>query len=383
MVKFFGKEACDLYIDRIKNAVRIANNDIGFQTIPRLSLRYLSNFKLELLDSLVSADYEKYRYKTVYPSKGTDIEKKALKDEDYHVLNENFKTKMLYRALAGSEGYAKCFVTAEYMFSILKEDNNLDYTSVVAGYLKSIEQLIYRIVMINVDKATEEDNYWIKGCYPKNRKDASYMSRKHPKTHRDQVRFLKKNTKYFDIEMGPLIWCLYDNDIYRVSDAGIEIIHDFLRRYSDECRNEHFHKDNIEDFNTVEKIRNNTHMLMYFLLGGCKLTGDPEEDKTALGFAHTSYDVLYKRIQSLPRSVSRFHIQFDNEIIRARRLFDQPDTVYDENGSFRSALSFVYEENYNEEREENGKADIIISAENMPRKMWYEVYGGEKFEIQW
>jgi len=49
---FFSDELYSIYISKVRKVVENANAEIGFQTIPRLSLRYLSSFKSELTEEL-------------------------------------------------------------------------------------------------------------------------------------------------------------------------------------------------------------------------------------------------------------------------------------------------------------------------------------------
>ena len=153
--EYFSELDCNLVIDKFKKAVKEANDDVGFETIPRLSLRYLSNFKQDI-DFMLA--HENYRDKQFMMLSDTDNAKNlsgiSLDEEDY--CDFNFMGNELYKSLLGNEGFAKCFVTAEYQYNVFRSGNSFDYTSVVCGYLKSIEQLIYKLLKINLDYPSNE-----------------------------------------------------------------------------------------------------------------------------------------------------------------------------------------------------------------------------------
>jgi hypothetical protein len=385
---YFPSDISALMLKDFRNAVKQANSDIGFQTIPRLSLRYLSEFKKELYDKITKKDFTKLRYKVLNPDSNLsqNYEKIVLDDTDYDVIEEYFKTNGLHKVLFGTHGFAKCFITAEYLYYIFKEGNSFDYTSVVSGYLKSVEQLVYEIVKINLLKCTRNDNFWIKGNYPKKKKDVDIMSRLNPITKMPQTLFIPENERYFDITLAPMIWFLFDNNRYRVSEDGGKHIHELLLRYSKECRNDHFHKDNIDCFSEVECIRNNTYLIIYFLLGGCEMSGNLEYNKMMLGAIDDTFDRIYKKVIEIPRSVRKFYIQFENrKKIAVRRLIEQDGVQYDEYGSVSdSVIKFVLEEKYTDTEEEpDMKEDIVISKNNIPEKMWFINHRGECVAIEW
>lgn len=382
----FSESIYELFMKIARSSVEKANQDIGFQTIPRFSLRYLSCVKDELELSLCEKDYSKLRYKTLDSSEKEYYEGMSFSVSDYALLDSNFKGEKLYRALTGTKGFAKCFLTAEYLYYIFKDGNYFDYTSVVSGYLKSVEQLIYEILDVNLLFVHESDNYWIKRGNKKIKWKAekrNHMLRSNPVTNKPQIRFLPQNKKYFDTTMVPMIWFLYDNDRYLVSADGRDTIHELLLRYSQECRNEHFHKENIEIFNEVKAIRNNTYLILYCLLGGCKLL-DRKESKKELGIIDKRYEQLYKRMIEISKSVRKFYIKFEGQEEKlAYRLIDQEKPKYDLYGFLvLSDIKFVSEKNYTDiENEGEMVPDIIIDRNNIPEKIWFVKYGGERVPI--
>ena len=385
---YFRDLDTNLLINKFKKAIKEANDDIGFDTIPKLSIRNLSNFKESFDLILKKQNYREMRFLTLPNHKNKeDYSCITFDDGDYKICDDSFLGEKLYKDLLGKEDFAKCFVTAEYLYNTLGQGNNFDYTSVVCGYLKAIEQLIYKLVKINLNYPSQ-DVLWIKAAgYPKNKENV----RKNPNGKgNNQVLFDKKNERYFNIELGSLIYFIYDNkNGWRLSNNGREIVFKFLRSFLQDCRNDHFHKDNINDFETVKIIRNNTIFLMYLLIGGYKLSGDADNDRKLLGIKDDTFDRLYKNVQNLPRGIRDFVLSFDgkNEI-KAFRCFNQEETKYDENGSVdASRLKFVKTNVFSNEAYCNAMEgltpdnELIIDKNNIPKYIAFKNGRGEIVEI--
>ena len=389
--KYLLKSEYELFLSKVIPAIEAANIEIGFETIPRLSLRNLSNFKEDVNVFLGNATFDQMRFQVLPGSK----EKKPLTGmtfsvNDYEIMNRNFQGRGLYKALLGTEGFAKCFITAEYQFQIFKQGHSFDYTSVVCGYLKAVEQLIYKLLSINLDFPSQ-DKLWIKrnnSRIPNTKYVQDVTVRQHPKTKRPQVVFEWDFKDYFDTTLTPMIWFLRENvNGWEISDEGQLTVHDFLLNFASECRNDHFHKDNIDDFGVVSHIRNNAILIIYLLLGGYKLTGDHQNDIKALGIYDDSFDRMYKKIQAIPRGVNKFVIYFDGqEPIKAYRYFMQEPTIYDDNGSVTaSKVRFIAVDKFESDEcdramhGEYQEREFTLRRDNIPTKISY--INGQQKEV--
>lgn len=394
--RYFTQEDYQSFIEMAIPAMERANAEIGFVTIPRLSLRYLSSFKMMTESMLRKMKYEDLYYQILPDTKcKDDLRLSRFDREDYAILNENFISNGLYKALIGNEGFAKCFVTAEYQYQVFKYGNNFDYTSVACGYLKFIEQLVYALTQIRLQHSNGE-NLWIKcrSLKKKQRKKLANVIRWNPdpKSNATQIPHKAEYEPFFDITLKPLVWFIHDDEHgWCISDNGRKVVHKFLLNFADECRNDHFHKDNIDAYNVVTCIRNNTLLLAYLLLGGYKLTGNHQEDITILGIADDSFDRLYKRVQELPRGVSKFIVCFDGkEPIKAYRHFVQDPTAYDENGSVAaSQIKFVAVDNFSGDEYDkvmqgkNPEKEFVLNHSNMPVQISYINGKNEEVLISW
>lgn len=392
--EYLTSEVYDSFVNKIKDAVDIANEEIGFQTIPNLSLRYLASFKEKLIEKLRLLNYSGMKYKVLDDldvRTSNRLEKIKLNKSDFDKIQNNFIKDNLYKALIGNEDFAKCFTTSEYLYNIFKEGNSVDYTAVVCGYFKSVEQLLYKVMQIELQNNNLKE-LWIKcNGYPQGKnKNKNYRINPNSKKKVWQIKFNKENEKYFNIELGSLIWFYNDSDICYISKNERQKIRKLLLQYNRECRNDHFHKNNIYSFQEVERIRNNTILMLFYIIGSCRLYGETSLNKVALGIEDDSFDRLYKKIMEIPKGID-LCFKFKNKARQCfHRLSNQDHTKYSDNGSMKkSTIKFITIEKYQTFREKNfqgykdTEADVVIDKNNIPEKVWFIKYNGEMVEITW
>lgn len=288
-----------------------------------------------------------------------------------------------------------CAAAFSYQYQVFKDGNSFDYTSVVCGYLKSIEQLVYKLTKIRLQYNDGKD-LWIKckSLRKKQREKLNAVIRQNPDPKSNATQILHKSDyePYFDITLNPLIWFIHDDESgWNISERGRAIVHKFFRNFVDECRNDYFHKDNIDVYEVVEHIRNNTLLLAYILLGGYRLTGDYQKDIEELGIAEDSFDRLYRKIQEIPRGISKFIVYFpEREPIKAYRHFNQGQTIYDKNGSVSSSqIRFVVVDRFSDDeynkamKNEYSNREFALKWNNVPIKVSYINGRNEEIFIKW
>ena len=117
------------------------------------------------------------------------------------------------------------------------------------------------------------------------------------------------------------------------------------------------------------------------------------ETRDRLGIISNEFDNLYAQLIRIPRGQYKFILEFNGEEkFKAIRLFDQPITEYDINGSVLSPVVFVKVDDYEIDSEESyqqlatecvdGKR-IEISKNNMPSRLWLYVRQDDIREINW
>ena len=139
---YFSTECYEYYVKETSRAISDSYKYVGLQTVSNLTLQSLPYF-IESEQSVVEAyPYSKKEYEInkalLYKAKqwyGCGI----ISDDDKKTIQNNFKKRFL--TMLGSEDHAQSFITSEYLYCTLKDNNHFDYTSIVSGYLKAIEQL--------------------------------------------------------------------------------------------------------------------------------------------------------------------------------------------------------------------------------------------------
>ena len=412
ILRYFSEEVYQEYICRVREAVKRANREIGFQTIPSLMVRYVSDFKTDFLKALCVMPLSTTRYRQ-FDEMGNITNKyyELLNEEDITKIEMRFYENSLCRSLIGDEKFARCFITSEYLYFTFKNKNmvSFDYSAVATGYFKSVELLLDKIREIWLD---DIDNYklWIDSAYSAKKlkdlrleKERDWKIIKKGKKEITKVRFTPKLKDFFSTEMGSLIWFLYYNSMgWYISDEGKKTIRECLLNYNRGCRNKHFHKDiiditNLESYEPIESIRTNTILCIYYLIGGCKLTHSICDDSTVLSVEDDSYDRLYKEINKLPRYITNFYLQFnDNDEVKVHRILVQNHkTEYDKSGRIISPIRFVIVNDFSDVALHDydsydkyyeivdSKPPFELSRDNLPRRAWMHNIVGEKVEIIW
>lgn len=381
-----SSEDVEFYISSVNDAIKYANSEIGFQTIPSFSTKYLNSFKNEVQNNIFSFPYKEKRY--------FDIKEKYYKglpttSDDHNIIQNNYFEKELYKIVCGDNGFSKCFITAEYLYTLTKNGGSFEYTSIVCGYLKSIEQLMYEIIKYKLENQNDNDEIlWIK-CVDKDK--YSDNVRKNPKSKKYQyyqIKFKKEFEDNFDISLGSLIYFFIDDiNGWNIQEIGKKAICRCFDDYRSICRNEHFHKDNIYCKKEADYIRDNTYMLIYYLLGAYNLKGSKEDILHYFNYADTSFDNFY-RIISSTHGIN-FVLEFENDKrINALRLINQPHTVYDKHGNINnSSIEFIELDEFKFRSEDeylnliSNSPKIIINKNNMPTRVWKHISKDKDFLI--
>lgn len=309
-MQFFTNEEYEHFLAVLKDAVSQAQHFIGMKTIPLLLPNNLLSFKDFVLLDFDENLIESRKYEFQNSSFALVISE--LGDNDVCAINKAFFDREYRTALKGHSDFAKSFITSEYLFRTTNEELEIDYTSVVVGYLKSVEQLLY-LIYTSAFQGRKGMEYWDSernynnycSYLRKNNRAIPTLSENNKKANPYiQGKYLYryyhfKKTGDKAPEFGELIYFLrYNDDLWNVSDSGKEFIFSCLDDYRNYCRNHHFHKDNIWSANycIVQRIRNNTFIVLYYLLGAFKLLDRTQSEQAQLGIESYSFNYLYQEI---------------------------------------------------------------------------------------
>ncbi len=389
---FLSENEYELFLKKAKEAIKEARRIIGLETIRVSAPTYMHIFKKS-----VQRDFDKIDLKnSVYHFIGRNkrIFDQTMKDliqessdsvTDIDRIQVKAITNKGYRILLGTEGFAKCFITSEYLFSLFKHGNySFEYTAVVCGYLKCMEQLLYKI-MQKLLKSRLYENASIKAGggfnYLKTNLKKETQRYREQGMDKKHVPFQESYESAFDITLTPLIALLEEiEEIWNITNHGKACILSWLKNYAANCRNEHFHKDNIMDIEEVKIIRDNTIELILLLMGSLNLPEGLDE----MGIYNETFDSLVDILQRNKAPIV-YYIQFEEEVIKAHRHFDEPVPEMNEDGNAENVeIMFARigntdeiwhdtKEAYDEWFEKTEK--IIISKEHIPTRIWYEKRG--------
>lgn len=270
--------------------------------------------------------------------------------EDYLVaLNNNFTDTELNTiknvavknvdVLLGSKDFARSFLSSEWYFNLQKQtERGLEQTAIVAGYLKSVEQFIYAIIVAHAKRGWE--------IFVRHRKHIDKDGKKkiYP--------FNEAYKESYDLTLGSFNKYMKDprNKFFTNYDDIQTKIMNFLEQYSMHTRNAYLHKDNIYTWTEIKEIRNQTYCVYYLLLGYLfinenvrtnlkKAVVSKTEDKDGLEYGNFSEWItsLMKYDDDIGYKIIYFKLQ-ENRFTRSHKLEILGMDAY-------SKGSFLFDEN--------------------------------------
>ncbi len=248
-----------------KKYVKKYNEDIrkliGYRTIIVPSESSLGKMKAEIMKELESTGFS------------SRLRKDGIYDDQVKKISHNFWNRGLSKAIIGNSAFAESFISSEWYYRTHTVSTALEQTAIVAGYLKSVEQLLYSLVCLSIGTGTSIKR--------KGSGKAVY------------IEFSEENTDEIDTSLGSIIgYTRHYSQLWDVNKYTKEYIIGKLNEYRQDYRNGYFHKDNITSTAEIEAIRNETLLMYYFLLGAFKIS-DPQ--KRLLGIEPVPVLILKKR----------------------------------------------------------------------------------------
>lgn len=232
--KHFGAEEYIRLVNYVNDFNEKATEIIGFQTIVTPTDKAIANFKSKIGVELVNRSYIEQIPDNIY-------------SKQIEILNHNYIERRLWRAMIGSSNFALSFITSEWYYSIYQLTENLDLTPVVAGYLKSIEQLLFAIIDL-----AKGSGITIKS------KDNSI------------IEFTEDTENTADTTLWALEQVIAHNgkilDVNKyVREHLVATVDDWREKH----RNGYFHKHNLQSIEKVTEIRERAFQLYFLILGSC------------------------------------------------------------------------------------------------------------------
>lgn len=322
--QYFGVAEYEGFLSAIDQYLKDGREITGYKSIKYFSTMNLATQKAYLEKILHDWQYKSYEFRII---DRTDKRVQKFKYfspnlfpiTELNTVHKNYISDALYKAMVGDQEFAESFLTSEWLFHSLKELKHFDYTAVISGYLKSIEQLLYKIVMLNVDNnckismshATDIVGKAVKNGitrYKWNNGTWSTVSENDKTGQYKYIDLIPDQLQYMDSSIGTFEFFLKNNPHIFIYPARAKTIADMVSCFRIECRNGFFHTHNLSDWKIVEAVRSNAMYLYFILLGGCII---PKTKLSDLGFlSNDSFDELCIRIREFRHYNAEFIFEY-------------------------------------------------------------------------
>lgn len=327
----------DLFTERVTAAVERANAMISLTTVPGFTPSYLYKNRQKTIDDM-RKEISLLSCFSVNDAGFKQIEEESRELISTYGLSQYFLDNRFENVFVGTSDYAKSYLTSEYLYRYFKGNPMFDYTPIVSGYLKSIEQLIHTIY-------------------------SSYLNQ------RNIQRDLSKYT------LSTYINDIKKERVFRreIVPAKRLIIH-CLDRYRAESRNKVFHKNYFNSWARVDQIRKNTIFLYVVLLGSIDST-IINNDPIILGVLNIDYDRLFFILDENEANYFSFKLK-GKEYCAMSKKHRYEGLTFNENGLVVNTIVFT---KFDYDHYET----VEISRSNMPSEIWTSDLTGKKQCMLW
>lgn len=268
---YFGEDEYQNFICALNEYKKQVNEYIGYAYIKTLGNAALINFRKITEYEITVENYDALLSKSQRDISGRTL---SLLESDYKKIRKQFFDEQVMLVLIGKHDFAESLITAEWLYSSMKQAKAIDLTVIGTGYFKAVEQILYELICLHKDEGRKIKKNKSKDMVPLT-----------------EANILKKD--FLDTTLGSMANFYKDNiDILR-SDIGKarDYVRETIFAYA-KVRNSYFHKHNIHDWNKIDEIRSATFQLLFLLLGAQQLS---DVERKALGQVDTSlYDDYYK-----------------------------------------------------------------------------------------
>lgn len=258
--RYFGLDEFENFMRHVRSFNTDVWNDVALGTVEVPTEDRLENWKSIFLENVLN---KCDGFRSLLAESGMHV--RAI-----DVLYENFVSNERCMSLIGNSLFADSFTSSEWLYSVHKVTAALEQTGTVAGYLKSVEQLLYAIAELTKGTGRMMPKKW-------DRVEKRYI---------DWVPFdescdtTKLNSwqlmNYFDPSLNQGLL-----EIDEVYGRFASIFEGILHKYRMNDRNGFFHRDNLHDKARLDEIRENTFLIYFLVLGACKIES---KDYHKLGF---------------------------------------------------------------------------------------------------
>ena len=178
----------------------------------------------------------------------------VFEEEEISDMKKWFETN--YEVLTSNADFSRSLISSEWYYDLqVKTDGGIEQTAIVAGYLKSLEQLVCSILLV----LSEDENNEFMFFTNKEGKE---------KTGQDRLPLNYDNQKLVLTMAKNILKAIKGNKKSvlrrtRMTDRVIE----YLEKYVEKTRNGYMHKDNLYEWTDIQNIRTKTYAAYFMVLG--------------------------------------------------------------------------------------------------------------------
>jgi hypothetical protein len=247
----FGENEKNAFRENMVDFKDEMHKAIGYQVTELCSPYNLEKLKNQLDDELVNFEYDKIKHQRYVDLIDVGLPANDLNNYNFNIIKNVYIQNGRYKLLLGNSDFAESYITSEWLYKKYFLLDELDNTFIVAGFLKSIEQLLWDIIfMVGQGRKVRE------------------------------IEISEENQDAIDKTLGSLQYFLsnWDNDdLFQNSFGnGKHFVMGYLKHqisdWREQYRNGYFHKHNLKDKEKIEAIREETYFLYLLIFGTIKLT---------------------------------------------------------------------------------------------------------------
>lgn len=237
-VEHFGEEEYNALLIAINQFNNQAQEIIGFSTVVTPTDAAINRFRETTGKMLRERTYSSLVPDDVYYSQVL-------------IMEQNYLAQGRWKAMISKKDFAISFITSEWYFQMHQLTESFDLTWVAAGYLKSVEQLLYAVIELS-----EGTGITIRS------------------TDRTIIEFSKENESQIDSTLGSLKAVLEHNRLLEVNRYAREHIISTIEDWRKKKRNGFFHKDVLQSTDQLMEIREAALQLYFLILGSFAIRND-------------------------------------------------------------------------------------------------------------
>ena len=244
VVNYFGQR---IWSELNSTLLNINNRAKNYQWFGLVS--YYNNLTQSEFLNKVRNSIKNFDYKAELASSSCKID-----HQNYNLLCREFFDKNKYELLLSNENFAHSFITSEWLFENLNNNDLMEKTYIVTGYIKSIEQLLSYVIQ---KSAGPNDHIGIAG-------------------RSGIINIDINSSEFFKATLGNMVYYLKEyssKHIYNeyIPNYIVREINTVIMDWVQKERNGYFHKDNVYDKKRVSEIRDRTILLYFLIIASVKL----------------------------------------------------------------------------------------------------------------